>query len=515
MRRQPHILIVDDDGFIRDAVNQIAKTLGYKSTLAKDGNEALQLAKEEVFDLILSDLYMPIMDGNELIRSIREMPEYKQTPFIFLSSSDERNTWIRNLNAGADDFISKPFDKKILALKLKSHIKKYFIRKDLLKSNLEYNINLNEGVVLYCTLPDNGFNLDAEKIHCKVRFITNNSELYSSIDNQNVWILIIDSKAVNEFEINKIKISSNLHFSILFMAESQKEVEAQLDQGIGNFIYKSLPEKLLYHQINAFVAREMEIKSKYINAIKLAANNSPIRFEKTTEQDFDTTHISILHEPYKHIPGGDFYEIFSNSENDIKIVVVGDVMGKKWGAWFIVNAYLAYIRSTIHFLLNHTTTEEMTASSIVEHLNKQITHDMKVAEVFTTLSVIVIRKNSFISISTAGAMKPLYLSYNDQTINQLNITGMLLGISKDSTYHQLDLKLNLYDKILFFSDGYTEINNGDTNEMLSDSSLVEILTQLQDQQKIKLDDVENSLIEEFNIVSFDDDRTLLQLSRQF
>ena len=152
MHRQPHILIVDDDGFIRDSVKRIAQQLGYKTTLAENGRKALEHAQEEIFDLIISDLYMPEMDGNELVKNIRTMPEYKNTPFLFLSGTNEHSTWIKNLTAGADDFITKPFDKKILALKLKSYIKKHFLRKELLKSNMEYNINLHEGIIVYCTL---------------------------------------------------------------------------------------------------------------------------------------------------------------------------------------------------------------------------------------------------------------------------------------------------------------------------------------------------------------------------
>ena len=127
MHRQPHILIVDDDGFIRDSVQQIAKQLGYKSTTATNGKEALNLAEERIYDLIISDLYMPEMDGHELIKNIKAKPEYKNIPFLFLSGANEKSTWIKNLNAGAYDFITKPFDKKILALKLRSYIKKIYI----------------------------------------------------------------------------------------------------------------------------------------------------------------------------------------------------------------------------------------------------------------------------------------------------------------------------------------------------------------------------------------------------
>ena len=514
MHRQPHILIVDDDGFIRDSVKRIALQLGYKTTLAENGRKALEHAQEEIFDLIISDLYMPEMDGNELVKNIRAMPEYKNIPFLFLSGSNERKTWIKNLSAGADDFITKPYDKKILALKLKSYIKKHFLRKELLKSNMEYNINLKEGLIIYCTTPNSRFKLNTDLLYAKVKTVYNSKELFEIIDNLKIWILFIDSNAQSEYDINKIKISSNLEFSVVFLADTEEEIETQISNGIGNFVLKTLPEKLFYHQLNALISREIEVKNKYINAIKLAVDNSPIRFESKTEQNFDGHLISVIHEPYEHIPGGAFYEILTNPENNLKIIILGDVMGKKWGAWFFVNAYLAYIRSTIHFLLNNTPSSEMTASGIVEHLNKQISHDLQVAEVFTTLSIIIIHKDKPLNIATAGAMKPLLYKYKDHTISQLNITGMLLGISEDSKYQQLELELETYDKLLFYSDGYSETINSKTNEMLSADSVIEIFQKTGKEKLLDISKFEEAFIKEFNITYFDDDRSLLLISKQ-
>lgn len=513
MHRQPHILIVDDDGFIRDSIELIAKQLGFKSTLAKNGREALALAQEQIFDLIISDLYMPEMDGNELVINIKAMPEYKNIPFLFLSGSTERHTWVKNLNAGADDFITKPFDKKILALKLRSHIKKHFLRKELLKSNMEYNISLSEGIIVYCASQNNEFKLRPEQLNAKLRVLYSTKELFETTENIKIWLLIVDYDAINEFDINKIKITSDLEFSVILLVNNLEEVNSQINNGMGNFILKTLPDKLFYHQINALVAREIEIKSKYINAIKLAADNSPIRFERKTELDFGNYHIAVKHEPYEHIPGGDFYEIITNPDDDIKIIVIGDVMGKKWGAWFFVNAYLAYIRSTIHFLLNNTPSYEMSASGIIEHLNKQISHDLQIAEVFTTLTIIIIRKDKPLNISTAGAMKPLMYKAKEHSIDSLNITGMLLGISDNSKYQQLELELEPNDKILFYSDGYTEITNSKTNEMLSIRSVIEVFKKLGRNPILDLDLFEKTLVNEFNVSSFDDDRSMLVISR--
>ncbi|PLX12531.1 MAG: hypothetical protein C0597_13055 [Marinilabiliales bacterium] len=513
MHRQPHILIVDDDGFIRESIELIANQLGYKSSLASNGKEALSFAKEHIFDLIISDLYMPKMDGHELVQNIRAMSEYKNIPFLFLSGANERSTWIKNLNAGADDFITKPFDKKILALKLKSYIKKHLLRKELLKSNMEYNINLSEGTVLFCTSKKSKLELNPEMLYANLKTIYSSKELFKEIDSLKIWLVLIDSNAAKEYDVSKIKISSNLEFSIVFLANDLKEVESQIYSGIGNFISKSLPENLFYHQLNALISREIELKNKYINAIKLAADNSPIRFERKTEQSFSNYKISIIHEPYEYVPGGDFYEIFSNKENDIKIIVIGDVMGKKWGAWFFVNAYLAYIRSTIHFLLNNTPSKELTPSGIIEHLNKEISHDLQVAEVFTTLSVIILDRNNVIRIAAAGAMKPLMYKSIDNIVDSLNITGMLLGISEDSNYQQLELKLGKNDKLLFFSDGYTETLNSETKELLSTGAVITVFQKLGSYRELDISLLEKTIIKENRISSFDDDRTLLLISR--
>jgi len=513
MLRQPHILIVDDDGFIRDAVERIAKLLGYKVTKAKNGQEALEYAYEQIFDLIISDLFMPVMDGNELITHIKELPEYKNIPFIFLSGSTEHGTWLKNLNAGADDFITKPFDKKILALKLKSHIKRYFLRKELLKSNMEYNINLREGLVLYCTDKNSKFRLNNEQIIAHVKNINSSKSLFENIENLNIWILIVDYDSLSEYDIEKIKISSNLEFSIILLAKQTDNLDIPIDKGAGNIVFKSLPEKLFYHQINALIAREIEVKSKYINAIRLAAENSPVRLNRKTEINYNSYKIDIIHEPFEHIPGGDFYEILSTPDDHLKVIVIGDVMGKKWGAWFFVNAYLAYIRSTIHFLINSSGADELSASVFMQHLNKQISLDLQVAEVFTTLSIIVIHKNETLNISVAGAMKPLLYKNKAHSVTSLNITGMLLGISESSTYHQLELEMEPNDKLLFYSDGYTETLNSETNEMLSVKSIEDVFGKLGKHENLKTLDIEEKLIEKYHIQHFDDDRSMLLITK--
>ena len=174
---------------------------------------------------------------------------------------------------------------------------------------------------------------------------------------------------------------------------------------------------------------------------------------------------------------------------------------------------MAYIRSTIHFLLNNTSAQKLKASDIIEHLNKQISYDLQIADVFTTFSVIIINENNTLSIAAAGAMKPLMYKSEDKSIDALNITGMLLGISEDSTYHQLELQLDKNDKLLFFSDGYTETLNSETKEMLSVDAVAKAFQELGGSKDLDISLLEKMIIKKNKIVSFDDDRTMLLISK--
>ena len=106
----------------------------------------------------------------------------------------------------------------------------------------------------------------------------------------------------------------------------------------------------------------------------------------------------------------------------------------------------------------------------------------------------------------------LYKS-EDKNISTLNITGMLLGISKDSSYQQLELELKKNDKILFFSDGYSETLNYETNEMLSTDAVAKVLKNLGSFQDLDISLLEKTIIKDNKIKSFDDDRTLLLINR--
>lgn len=104
------ILAVDDSTSMRQMVSFTLKGAGYTVVEAKDGKEALGIAKRQRFDLVLSDVNMPVMDGIELIKSLRTLPEYKFTPMLMLTTESGTDKKMQGKQAGATGWIVKPFN---------------------------------------------------------------------------------------------------------------------------------------------------------------------------------------------------------------------------------------------------------------------------------------------------------------------------------------------------------------------------------------------------------------------
>lgn len=106
---QQTVLIVDDSSSLRYVVRQLLTEAGYKTLEAEDAVEALDLLNGQKIHLILCDLYMPGTDGLELIRKIKQLPAYKFTPVIILSTEKSEDKKSEAYEIGAKAWVIKPF----------------------------------------------------------------------------------------------------------------------------------------------------------------------------------------------------------------------------------------------------------------------------------------------------------------------------------------------------------------------------------------------------------------------
>ena len=118
------ILIVDDDLDIIEILKYNLKKSGYSTKSANNGIEAIKKAKKFIPHIILMDVMMPEMSGIEACTEIKQIDELRETIIIFLSARNEDYTQISAYDAGADDYISKPVQPKILLKKISNIAKK-------------------------------------------------------------------------------------------------------------------------------------------------------------------------------------------------------------------------------------------------------------------------------------------------------------------------------------------------------------------------------------------------------
>jgi CheY-like chemotaxis protein len=102
------VLVVDDSATVRKFVAASLNMKGFRVITAGDGIEALERMPSEKFDLIITDLNMPDMDGYEFIRTLRETPEYREIPIIVLSSMTDLKNKDLAMESGALAFLEKP-----------------------------------------------------------------------------------------------------------------------------------------------------------------------------------------------------------------------------------------------------------------------------------------------------------------------------------------------------------------------------------------------------------------------
>ncbi len=132
--REHKILVVDDSPEMRALLGDILRE-EYHVVFGSDGQEGWEAAQRERPDVIISDVMMPHVDGREFCRRVKEDPATAQIPFVMLSAKAEMTMKIDNLNWGADEYLTKPFDRQELQARVRSLLRLRRLTQDLDRQN--------------------------------------------------------------------------------------------------------------------------------------------------------------------------------------------------------------------------------------------------------------------------------------------------------------------------------------------------------------------------------------------
>jgi len=144
MENNSTILVVDDEPAEREVLEGLLMGQGYSLYLASNGVETLAKAAYLTPDLILLDVMMPGMDGFEVCRRLRADPLLGEVPVVMITALDDRDSRLQGIEAGADNFVSKPFDQIELLTHTRTIIRLNRYRQLLILTMSNYQLNADD-----------------------------------------------------------------------------------------------------------------------------------------------------------------------------------------------------------------------------------------------------------------------------------------------------------------------------------------------------------------------------------
>lgn len=507
------ILVIDDDKTIRKLINHHLKLNDFIPFEAENSSQAFEILKKERIDLVLSDVTMEGMDGFAFCQKVRENEKHRFLPFIFVTAKNTLEDKSKAIESGGDDIITKPFDVKELILKTQALIRRSDIYRTYgLRKSLEKSFDEIPPKVLFVDDDPSmaklfKYNLDKAGFDC--RLASSVDEAMHSIKKDQPDIIISDimMPKTDGFEFRKMILNDNelkdIPFIFLTAKNSEEDILVGYDLGITDYVVKTAGPKLVVAKVSAIIKSLGNERKKVISELQEATSSLRTKVVPDNFPEFDGFSISHLHIPFKGIPGGDFLDYYNLDQNNL-VVILGDVMGKKWGAWYFAYAYAGYIRSALRGVLQSA--KDYSPSEILEQVNSTVYGDTKVSEVFATLSIIILNnKTKTLKYAGAGDIPIIYNPF-DGRIERIKSKGLLLGFSKKGEYEDLKLQLRPNDRVYLTTDGLID-SRSKARESFGEQRLFDIITGLASTQN-PLDAIKESF-DKFTDSEYDDDVSLI------
>jgi sigma-B regulation protein RsbU (phosphoserine phosphatase) len=241
---------------------------------------------------------------------------------------------------------------------------------------------------------------------------------------------------------------------IPFMFLTSEEDNDLMLKGINleavDYILKDTPLPIVVSKINNFLSTVREQHERTLKELSVAAMALNLHSVPQKLPVISGFEVDFWHRSYQNYPGGDFIDFITIDER-YTFIVLGDVMGKKWGAWYFSFGFLSYIRAAVRICISEG---NFSTKSILQKINDVVYHDPVVNDVLSSLSLVMLdAMESAITYSGAGDLPLLYYNGADDNLHQIGSSGMLLGMLQDGDFDEVTLKLNAGDRLFMFTDG--------------------------------------------------------------
>lgn len=255
-------------------------------------------------------------------------------------------------------------------------------------------------------------------------------------------------------EILKNPEWAEIPFLFLTAFDNEDNILRGLSLGADDFIPKTDGAKVVSIKLNNALRKRAEIKKKIVGEMDEASKATGVLLKPPKPPKLSGFHIDHYQKTPEDIPGGDFIDYIQ--AKDTLLIVLGDVMGKKWKAWVFAHAYAGYIRSSIRSITGDLDAV-ISPAEVLRRLNKAIYRDDQVGESICALSLIAINTSqATATISNALQYPILHLTSNSGSIQKIQTENPLLGLRPDSVFQEIVIQINSGDKLIAATDGITE-----------------------------------------------------------
>lgn len=313
---------------------------------------------------------------------------------------------------------------------------------------------------------------------------------------------------MNGIEFRKYLIGNpdfkDIPFVFLSYITDQDLMSEGLDLQAVDYVVKETPVNVIVAKINNLIDTVQKQRELSVQEIKKAAIALNIRTVPKAAPAIEGFDVDFWHQAYQDVPGGDFID-FIEVDSRYSFIVLGDVMGKKWVAWFFTFSFLSYIRAAIRFgILNR----EFSTAGILQKVNSVICYDNALKDILSTMSLLMIDNQTHtVTYSGAGDLPMLHYDRASGGLNQVDSEGLLLGLFQDGGYTEQTITLKPGDELFIFTDGlidYEEDGEKKSDYVMFKNKLNLMLNQKQSFKQIKQNLMQNlspALVDDCSIIN--------------
>jgi phosphoserine phosphatase RsbU/P len=247
---------------------------------------------------------------------------------------------------------------------------------------------------------------------------------------------------------------SHIPFVFLTSFSDNSLVLQGLNLNALDFINKETPIPVIISKLNNIIRSLENEHIRSVRELKVAAETLDVKSIALREPQIQGFKIHFWHKGYKGYPGGDFIDFIKVDER-FCFAFLGDIMGKKWQAWFFTFGFMSYIRAAIRFCVLD---EDFKLSTIVQKINKLVYMDENLENILSSLSLLLLDTQTGDVVYTgAGDLPMVHYDPKNGNLQTILSSGLLLGLLEDGFYDEQVIHMEEGQQLVLFTDGMIDI----------------------------------------------------------